>query len=196
MFRLGNRLRQLRDRLSRQGKFFGDARGIAAVEFALLAPILISAFVGTFEISEAIIVNRKISSTASVLADLVSQEVDMSASRIADIFDATETVMSPYSADGLKIIVAAVGLDPDDGKKKVMWSRANTGGGWTEGSAPPVTIPADIDLTNQWIIVAQADFTYQAVFPVLAKEMFGSPSFEMESLVFLHPRNSATVPFN
>ena len=177
-------------------RFRRDLAGIAAVEFALLAPILITTFIGTVELSEAITINRKIGQTASTLADLVTQETQMTDEEIANVFSATETVMSPYDASGLKIVVSAVGEDEDTGAAEVKWSKAQNDTPWAKGAKPPVAIPDGIDLTDQWLIVAKIEFSYEAIFPSIAKELFGSPNFEMEKISFLRPRNSAVIEFN
>ncbi|MBB4304645.1 Flp pilus assembly protein TadG [Rhodobium orientis] len=177
-------------------RFRRDLAGIAAVEFALLAPILITTFIGTVELSEAITVNRKITQTASTLADLVTQETQMTDDEISNVFSATETVMSPYDATGLKIVVAAIGEDEDTGNAEVKWSKAQNDSAWAKGAAPPVSIPDTLDLSDQWLIIARVEFSYRAIFPTLADELFGSPNFEMEEITFLRPRNSATIEFN
>ncbi|MCW2306510.1 TadE/TadG family type IV pilus assembly protein [Rhodobium gokarnense] len=177
-------------------RFHRDLAGIAAVEFALLAPILITTFIGTVELSEAITINRKITQTASTLADLVTQETQMTDDEIDNVFSATEMVMSPYDASGLKIIVSAVGEDEDTGNAEVKWSKAQNDTAWSKGAAPPIAIPDSLDLSDQWLIIAKVEFSYEAIFPTLADELFGSPNFEMEETTLLRPRNSATIEYN
>lgn len=172
-----------------------DRRGIAAVEFALLAPILIVAFIGTFEISEAVTINRKITQSASTVADLVTQTTALDTAEMSNIFKATTTVMSPYDDSGLTIVVAAVGENPDTKAPEVVWSKANQGTAWAVGAPPPVTVPASLDLSMQQVVIAQATFTYEAVFPELAQELFGSKNFTMEETFYLRPRNSEAIEF-
>ena len=54
-------------------RFRTEIRGVAALEFAIIAPILILMLVGTLEISLAIAVNRKVSRISSTVADLITQ---------------------------------------------------------------------------------------------------------------------------
>ncbi len=174
---------------------YRDRRGIAAVEFAMLAPILITAFIGTFEISEAVTINPNTTESASTVADLVTQTTVIDDTEINDIFDATASVMSPYDDSGLEIVVAAVGANPDTKAAEVVWSKANGGSAWATGAPPPVTVPSSLDLTVQQIVIAQATFSYEAVFPELAKELFGSTSFTMQETFYLRPRNSESIEF-
>jgi len=55
-------------------KAFGrDQRGLAAVEFALIAPAMILLYCGLVEVCQAIIASRKTDHVASAVADLVTQ---------------------------------------------------------------------------------------------------------------------------
>ncbi len=48
--------------------------GIAAVEFALIVPIMLCMFIGTVELSQAITVDRRVTQVASTTADLVARQ--------------------------------------------------------------------------------------------------------------------------
>ena len=52
------------------GRFAGDRRGVSAVEFALLAPLMITLYVGCAEVSDGVGADRKVSLTAAALANL------------------------------------------------------------------------------------------------------------------------------
>ena len=53
--------------------FAQDRRGTSAVEFAMLLPLLLTLYLGTFEISQGIGINRKVTLTTRTVADLASQ---------------------------------------------------------------------------------------------------------------------------
>ena len=63
-------LTALRRRFLRFGR---DRRGVSAVEFALLAPIMIGLYLSGVEISEGISIDRKVTLTAGAMANLASQ---------------------------------------------------------------------------------------------------------------------------
>ena len=64
-----------------------DRNGIAAVEFALLAPILIVLYFGITEIGDAVVVYTKVTHTASAVNDLVSQAKIISNNDMQNIFN-------------------------------------------------------------------------------------------------------------
>ena len=54
-------------------RFGGDERGISAVEFALLLPLMVTLYLGTVEVSQGVAIDRKVTLTARTVADLASQ---------------------------------------------------------------------------------------------------------------------------
>ena len=98
--------------------FFKNSQAVAAVEFALIAPILLILFVGAVEISLLVSVDRKISRTSSAVADLIAQGDDYtSANGIANlrsIFGVTERVMYPYSDRIPCVVISIVEAQAED----------------------------------------------------------------------------------
>lgn len=91
--------------------FKKDSKGVAAVEFALIAPILLLLFIGTIEVSSMVAVDRKISRTSSAIADLIAQggftagntEAEMRA-----IFGMADRIMYPYTDKIPCIVISSV----------------------------------------------------------------------------------------
>lgn len=52
-----------------------DRRGIAAVEFAIIVPLLLAMYFVTLEAGQGLETNKKLGRVASIVADLVTQEV-------------------------------------------------------------------------------------------------------------------------
>ena len=50
--------------------FLCDGRGVAAVEFAFLLPVIILLYVGAGELSEAVMTSRKVETLSRTLVDL------------------------------------------------------------------------------------------------------------------------------
>ncbi len=75
----------------------GDCRGVAATEFAVIVPLMLVLFFGTVEVSSAIAVDRKITLMARTLSDLVSQSQSVVDANFPDFFNASQSIMSPYT---------------------------------------------------------------------------------------------------
>ena len=102
-------------------RFAGDRRGVSAVEFALLAPVMIALYLGLVEISDGIGIDRKVSLTAATLANLTAQATTITTSEMSNILDASSAIVAPYSASKLKMTVSCLNIDSDK-NVTVKWS--------------------------------------------------------------------------
>src|SRR3954452_12693549 len=83
-----------------------DDAGLAALEFAFIAPMMGVMFIGAVELSQAIIVDRRVTQIASSTADLVARaETQISQSDITDIAKAGSFLMAPYSQNPVQIVI-------------------------------------------------------------------------------------------
>ena len=80
-----------------------DKSGIAAVEFAFVVPVLLVSYLGAIEIGQAIEVNKKVGRSASMVADLLTQESDVDVSQIRAIMDIGTLILEPYTRFDLAI---------------------------------------------------------------------------------------------
>ncbi|MEL6688510.1 MAG: TadE/TadG family type IV pilus assembly protein [Pseudomonadota bacterium] len=74
--------------LSRIRTFREDSDGVAAMEFALIAPLLIGVYLGLAELSHALNKKRDISHSANVAGDLATQVESLNNAQIEDMISA------------------------------------------------------------------------------------------------------------
>ncbi|NBN64667.1 pilus assembly protein [Microvirga tunisiensis] len=177
--------------------FKSDKRGVAAVEFALLLPMLLIILIGMAETTEALNFKRKLGQTASSLADLVSQAESISRAEISDLNVATKWIMDPFPTTGITTVTASVQFDAT-GKARVAWSVDEKGGTpWATGSTPPVAIPAGLNRPNTTTIVSLVKGTYTPMFAGLVTNIFPrAGTIPMEDIFFLRPRFTEAVVLN
>lgn len=170
-----------------------DRRGIAAVEFALILPILVILLIGMVEINAALTLDRKLSLAASSISDLVAQESALTTANLTDVMEISESIFSPYPTDGVAIVVAGV-LMVENNTPQVQWSQGLHIAGWTKGAAPPIDLPADLIKTKDtFLVVSHATYTYQPTFFALFKDIFSVSQIELEDTYYLRPRISAQI---
>ncbi len=175
--------------------FRKDCEGVAAVEFALIAPLMIMLFIGTLEVSAAISVNRKVSRISSVVGDLVTQNDELSGSAIASIMDVSSDIMAPYS-NVVKIRIS--GITIEDGDATVTWSCNSNWSSAEEGA--DYNVPDSINTDGTFLVAARVQTDYQ---PMVGWTRYdgsgtGSISFDkteitMDEQIFLRPRVGAGV---
>jgi Flp pilus assembly protein TadG len=132
-----------------------DQRGVSAVEFALLAPVMIGLYFGCAEIADGVGADRKVSLISAALANLTAQVTTISSSDMTNIFDASSAIIAPYAASKLKMTVTCIKIDANK-VATVKWS-ATRNGTANSGSA---TVPSDLAVANSTLILSEASFDY------------------------------------
>lgn len=147
---------RMRDALARASdiskvfRAFGrDRKGTGAIEFAILAPILIMAYIGAFEVSVGFNVSRKVARASSTVADIVTQQTEVNKEFLDGMKDVAASVMSPFGGTySLKI----TGIEVTSvGNGKVIWSRDE------KGTTPykageGVAIPKELSALNTFVV--------------------------------------------
>ncbi len=147
-------------RFSRQKSLFvKDNRGISAIEFALIFPIMIAVFFGVVEISDALTIDRRVATVAGTMADLVAQAKEIDDTEIANIFTASQAIISPYNENDLSIVISSVVTDKD-GKSEVDWSDTQNGTARTSGET--INLPSGLNEPNGSVILAEVNYKYRS----------------------------------
>lgn len=72
-----------------------DERGIAATEFAVIVPLMLTMFFGTVEITSGIAADRKVTLVARTLSDLPSQADKVNSTELQNFFTASGSIVWP-----------------------------------------------------------------------------------------------------
>jgi Flp pilus assembly protein TadG len=162
-----------------------DRRGVAAVEFAILLPILALLALGCVEVTDGLIIKRKLTHTTSSIGDLIAQSKIITDADMANIMLASTAIMRPYPEASLKVIVSGVLLDADS-NGKVLWSDA-------KGTEPlqidsTYDVPDDLKNPNTFLVISESSYVYT---PRVAYLITGD--VPMKDLFFMKPRLVAKV---
>ena len=141
-------------------RFRSDKRGVAAVEFALMAPVMVLMYFGMAEVSLAFLAERRAAHAASVVADLVAQPARLTAAQVDDVFNVAEPLLRPFPAAGLSMRVSNVKADPQ-GVPKVVWSRGDGMSALTVSSVPE-GVPAGLLAPGQVIILTELTYEFES----------------------------------
>ena len=147
--------------------------GLAAVEFALILPFLITLFFGVVELSMALVCRADVSIMVSTAADLIAQESATTTSDISNIYSAAGTVMYPYYAGGSSgkptIRITSIIYDTTTGSTtsgKVAWTCEQAGTGTlsptTRNIGDTVPLPQAIMVANGSVIMAEVAYNYSS----------------------------------
>ena len=178
---------------SRKARWFcralADRRGVSAIEFAFIAPVVIALYVGAVQLGNALTINRRVFSVASTTADLAAQVKSVSTGDLQDITSAASSILTPYSTAPLKIVVSSVVAD-NNNTTTVDWSFA-TNGATPHAKNSRVTLPAGLTQANSSVIMAEVTYAFT---PLLNLRGYFNPGpFTMGRTFYERPRLSFTV---
>ncbi|MEM7214047.1 MAG: TadE/TadG family type IV pilus assembly protein [Pseudomonadota bacterium] len=177
-----------------KGLFLKDKKGVAAVEFALIVPILLLLFIGTLEISLAVAVDRKVSRISSSVADLITQGDSYNKAGLDQLTDIATRIMLPYG-DVVQISVVAINID-SNGIPRVAWSYGRNGGA---KPAPGTLFPVPTNIANPdtFLISSEVTTNHAPAFSFLTFDgsnlKFDDTAIPLGEQMFLRPRKGDDI---
>lgn len=136
----------------------GDERGVSAIEFAMLAPVLIAFYMGMTEFCQGFMAQKRMGHVSAAVADLIAQEETVAPATIDDIFAIGGLIMKPFPTTTLHQRVSSVSLT--SGEARVDWSRADGMTARAVGST--MTLPADLVAEGESVVVAEVTYDYDS----------------------------------
>lgn len=172
-----------------KNRFGRDARGAVAVEFAILAPLLIVLYLGLSEITQAMMAQRRLIHTTSLIGDMAAQNGEINQAKVDDIYAIAQAVMKPFAAAPLSLCLMSVTSDANDankGKGVVAWV-APKGGATCAAKGATIAVPEGVLPRSSSVIISTASYAYT---PSL--KMF-TTGYTFKRTFYLRPRKTETV---
>jgi Flp pilus assembly protein TadG len=168
-----------------RNRFARDERGISAVEFALVLPVLIIIYLGSVELNHAITIDRKLTVAGSSVGDLVAQGTDsIPQEEMDDIFKAAQAIMQPYTSTTLKVVVSSVAISEDG--DEVTSSCAYHSTPRAKNSA--MTVPDRVRVEGTTLVITEVEYEY---IPVIGKII--TESLILKDTFYMRPRQSDVI---
>ena len=176
-----------------RSRFAKDDEGIAAVEFAMLLPVMFLLFYGTIEFSQALTVDRRVTQIASATADLVARTKETDSTEIDQIMLIADELMKPYDPALLRVTLMNVVSDINDETNTTVCWAYNHNGGANASAVPGANYPLPTGVVEKGDSVVVAEVTYNYNPP-----LFGfiiTNAINMNETFYLKPRLSATIDY-
>jgi Flp pilus assembly protein TadG len=110
-------------------RLWTDIDAVAATEFAIVLPFMLTLYLGGVELGNGLAISVKVSETSHSVADMVSQNTQVTAAQMQNILLASTAIMAPYAVKDAKgnslitVTVSEVSTDKD-GNATVQWSES------------------------------------------------------------------------
>ena len=180
------------------GAFLRRDTGVAAVEFALVVPLMLSVYLGCSEAASLLTADRKVQSVAGAVGDLVARaNKTLPQSQLADFFEAATSIMAPYDVTKLVQTVTAVSVS-SEGEATIDWSARFENNALSTVvpeyvAGEPFDLPAEMIAiaTGQTVIIAETDYRHQPLLGVVFKS-----ELELHRSAMFMPRFGGTIDLN
>jgi len=167
-----------------------DRRGSAALELAIVLPLLLVMLVGAISVSQVIRARMAVANAAETMAELVAAQTSVTSTSMGDLCAGAQLVMAPYATAGLKISVASVTNNARTGAVGVDWQDTSCGGG-SPIAAPATDAASLVPNPGDSAIVVQASYTYANPLTLVLPAQFA-----FTQLAFDRPRDATGVAHN
>lgn len=173
----------------------GNSEGVAAIEFAMIVPIMFFLLVGTIEFSQALTVDRRVTQAASSTADLIARAPSsgMTEEQVDRDLKIVEQLIAPYELSQFYVKVISVKAQASGSGNSVTyvvdWSRDLNGGTPHNRGDSYTDIPGGLLVAGESVIVAEATYNYT---PLIFHYMIET-AFDLTEKFYLKPRNSTCV---
>lgn len=175
-------------------RFVRDRRGVGAVEFAIVFPILLALYLTSFELTIGYNTYKRASSAAATINDLISKTGSVDKTYLTGMQDVAAAVFAPYSTKGLKLKISGIKIDTQK-QAKITWS-------WDEKNLRPyavgsvVTVPTRLLVENSFLIHVELSVPHELLMFMPDVTSSGTKSITIGRDYFFKQRDAETACTN
>lgn len=173
--------------------FKQETKGVAAIEFALIFPLMVAMYFGVAEICDNLEAKRKVENVANMAGQLVSQATVADDAYLTNVFKASSMAFEPYDSATLKVAVTAIQRIQDNNNEwhnKVVWSKGNAAHGVGYGKNDIIDPPTGLLNDGLGIIMTEVEYKHTSVF-----SYYFTGSMTFSKTFWSHPRYVPAIPF-
>jgi len=166
-----------------------DERGLSAVEFALILPIMVLLYLGLVEIMMSVMAERRAGHAASAVGDLVAQSSGTAQNtEVNQILYVGVASMRPFPVTDLSMRVTSVQADVN-AIPKVIWSKAQGPALSKLSNGTTVAgFPANLLLAGDSVVMAEVKYSYaNPLMKVIPRTLV------FQDVFYLRPRRAAVI---
>ena len=172
-------------------RFVASTRGVAAIEFAMILPVMLILLLASFDGGRAIAVYMKVRSATYTLAAITNQYTTIQSTDMASIVGATSVVLAPFSSSPVVVTISQIKISSAS-KATVSWSYSLNGTALTQTSS--VSLPTLLASNNScgsypcYLILGQVSYTYTPSFGY-----FGKGGIALSDSIYVTPRSTTCI---
>jgi Flp pilus assembly protein TadG len=141
-------------------QFPQDISGVAATEVALMLPVLMVLMLGMIDIGNAIVLNKKTMTAASISADLLTRGVAVNSTEMQDALAAARMAIDPYDRTLFGLDVASVQFQGTNATPVIMWRQTFN----MQPNPDIATVASGLGVMGEGVLIVTTRYTYRPVF--------------------------------
>jgi len=173
-------------------KLGADDRGVAAIEFAFIMPIMLTLYLGAMEVSQGFDINKRVGRSTNMIADMIAQQSLITRSELSAVSDIGESILFPYERTRPSVEMVGIRITNDNPPRSIVeWSmkRVNGSNSRPYGKGSSIQVPSRLKIAGTFLVRAKVDLKYDPVTTwTLRNSGNTSGSFNMSRELFLRPR--------
>ncbi|MFK7840517.1 MAG: TadE/TadG family type IV pilus assembly protein [Bdellovibrionales bacterium] len=169
-------------------RWFREREGVAAIEAAMVFPLLAVLLVGTYDMGSAILAGQKSIRASQVTADLVARDSQIDNAMINEAITAGELALHPFDTANYGVDIVSIGFD-DDADAYIEWRE-------TRNMTPDPNVlnaVASLAEPNGGVIIVNIEYVYDPLFLGFSIGDFTVGIVPMSEVAFSRGRKSAVV---
>lgn len=163
-------------------RLYKNTAGLAALEFALVLPLMITAMLGTVEVWNLVTSYSKTVSASQTVADLTSQSASLTTAQMNSIVVAAQRVLDPMVSNTTTLGISVVSVGFDAANKPIqLWK---FGWGTAAAAAPSISGAAGLGVTGDSVILVNLSYTcIPLIHDIVPQVTFTETSYSRPRLV-------------
>jgi len=165
-----------------------EESGVAAVEAAMIFPIMLMMMVGVFDLGNGILANQKAIRASQVVAGLIARQNTVDSTDISEAIQAGRLAFEPLPNASYGVDIVSFRFD-EDANTEIVWRE-------TVNMTPVADAIARVDAlqeADEGVVMVVIQYQYNPLFAGFVMNGFTSSIIDMQEVAFSRGRRSPVV---
>lgn len=160
-----------------------DEDGMAAVEAAMIFPVMLAMFLGVFDLGNAILANQKTIRASQVIADLIARENIVADADINEAVEAGRLAFEPLDNSSFGVDIISMRFD-ENADSEIVWRETVN----MTGVADPFSAVEALETADEGVVMVSVHYEYEPRFAG-----FLVSAIDMNEVAFSRGRSTPVV---
>ncbi len=160
-----------------------EENALAAVEAALIFPVMLTLLMSIYDFGNAILANQKAIRASQVVADLITRENVVSDADIIEAVNAGRLVFEPLSSISYGVDIVSIRFD-ENADSEIVWRETEN----ISSIPDALTAVAALEAENDGVVMVTVDYQFEPLFAG-----FVINTFDMRETAFSRGRSSPVI---